>query len=233
MRCIISIVKLNEEEVSKCREVTLKEGRDKSTQWTENEYRKGFLRTAATFMGVVGEFVVDKVYFQQGIDESVSSIGDGGRDIIRLDKKIDVKCQRSEALWAVEELKYYGGFYVVAVDKNNREKELKYDMVFFTTVDAVWANGQAYTDIDMINHWLSGEVVGDKALWEHITRIKIDTCGLIWKDDILKNKDERKAPTLRRSIGSGQNYYIKREELYLPESTKEFDEILTRGYTHV
>lgn len=228
----MSIVRLNEEEVSKCREVALMDGRDKSTQWTENSYRSGFIGTAATFMGVVGEFVVDKVFFNGGIDESVSPIGDGGKDFVRHDIKIDVKCQRYESARAIE-LGYYGGFYVVAVDKNNNEKELKYDMVFFTTVAAVWANGQAYTDLEMRNHWLSGEVRGGKALWQHITRIKIDICGLIWKEDILKNKDERKAPTLRRSSGSGYNYYVKREELYLPESTEEFDEILTRGYVHV
>jgi hypothetical protein len=223
----MNVVQLNEEEVKQCRDIASMEGRDKSTTWTENEYLRGFLGTASTFMGVVGEFLVDKVYFQQGVDKSVSEIGDGGWDILRLDKKIDAKLQKAEALWAIEKRKVFGGFYVVATDKYNREKELKYDLAFFSTVDAIWSKGQRYDDWEIKNNFLS------PMHWGKIEKIDLELCGFIWKEDILKNKEERKAPTLMKSSGSGYNYYIKREELYLPESTKEFDEILTRGYVNV
>lgn len=213
------IVRLNKEETEECKKVSLMDGRDKSEQWTETAYRKGFA-SYSTFLGCVGEKAVSKTFFDGTIDQSVSFLGDGGKDFIHDGTKIDIKCQVSEADWAVKDRGTYGGFYVMAVDKNNREKELKYDMVFFTVVDSVTYQGKPHKENEDKRKIL-------RFHWKDISEISIELCGYIWKNDILKNKSERKAPTLVTSKGGNSyNYYIKREELKLPCCPAYFEWIL-------
>jgi hypothetical protein len=223
------IVKLSKEETLRCKEIALKEGRDKSVQWSENEFRKGFLGRAATFLGIVGEYSVDKTFFNQGVDESVSVTGDGGKDFNVHGIKIDVKCQITESSSAIEK-GYLGGFYTMAVDKNSNDKDLKYDMIFFTTVHALLWRGRILTDLQSKRNLCSS----DKSLssperWMEIEGIAIELCGYIWKDDILRNKDQRKDRTLMRSNGGNNyNYYICRDELILPRSRDDFNETLKK-----
>lgn len=219
------IIKLNEEETKKCQEVAAAPGRDKSELWLESVYRKGFLGPAATLMGVTSEFAFSKVFFGKGINETVSFIGDGGSDFNEYGVKIDTKCQRYESQRAIDN-GYYGGFYVSATDKNNNERNMKYDMVFFMTIEALGYPGafqNVYTSIVAKDN-----ILGPKHnLYEKITTIDFALCGYIWKKDIEKNKEERKFPTLRYSPdGNSYNYYIKREELIMPSSVDSFISVL-------
>lgn len=223
------IVKLNEEETAKCKEVAFREGRDKSTLWTESNYRKGFLGPAATLMGVAGEVAFNKAFYMDGIDETVSFFGDGGKDFEKYGVKIDIKCQKYESQRAIDK-GYYGGFYVNATDKNNNARNMQYDMVFFMTINALGYNGGIHTNENGKNNILDPKY----KIYRNIDTIDLDLCGYIWKKDIEANKEERKAPTLKYSpSGNSYNYYVKREELILPESAEHFDKILKCGCVNV
>jgi hypothetical protein len=215
------IVKLSVNETQECKRLALMEGRDKRNLWTETPYRRGFV-SYNTFLGCVGEKSVSKTFFDGKIDESISFIGDGGKDFTYGKTHLDVKAQVSEATWAVKNRGIYGGFYVIATDKNNREKKLKYDMVFFVVVDSLLYN----------NRWYKYKIKKDilKKDWENVSAINMEICGYIWKEDILKNKYERIGPTLYTSKnGNSYNYYIKKEELILPLSVENFKSILRLG----
>ena len=215
------VVRLDEQDVEECKTIASMPGRDKRDQWVENAYRKGFV-DYNTFLGCVGEKAFSKTFFDGSIDKSISSLGDGGKDFSCYSFDIDVKCQATEAKWAIEKLGVYGGFYTIAVDKYGREKELKYDMVFFSVVNGLFYNNKWIRNYDIIKNTLNNN-------HQNILKIDIELVGYIWKKDILKNKNERIAPTLRRSKGSDKNYYMKREELKFPSSISHFNEILEWG----
>ena len=210
------IIILDKKDIEYCILLAKKRAKYKNEHWQQNKYRKGLLNSdknpyLSERLGVYGEMAFSKFLGKIPLDENISDIGDPGYDFIYKNKKIDTKTQWQPAYWAIKKYNCYGPFYLSADDKNGREKELKADIYFFETIDSILKNGKKLNIEDI------KEIGSDL----EATQISIKLWGYISKENILKNKEQRKNRVLWENKGPGNkyNYYIKATELLFPKKT--------------
>jgi hypothetical protein len=201
------LVYLDEKIVKECRErgvsfCKFKKWGDKAPAETK-DWRKGILNdkddpSQAERIGQYGE-VAFSMFSGIEVDKEVKDKGNKFDFSMKDGKLIEVKTNKVVYKDATKSKGYYGPFFIKAIDERGRKLPLKSDFFIFTSIyehNGKVNKGSYRSEID--------------ATW-----IVIEIHGIITKEQLLKNAEERLAPALK---GSHQNYYISEEELMSPAS---------------